>query len=60
VGNKLTTPHCQSIPDYEIFRKISDEVAGFSECDNEILVFTNFGNLVTRYRTFGARGSAVG
>jgi hypothetical protein len=47
LGKMLTTPHCKSVPDYEIFHKVSDELAGSCECGDEISRFINTGNIMS-------------
>ena len=53
MDNVLINPNCKSLPDYEIFHKISDEFAVSCECRNELSVFINVGDLVIRCGAFG-------
>jgi hypothetical protein len=46
LGYVLRIPQCKSVPDYEIFHKISDEVVGCSEWGNELLGFIHGRNFL--------------
>jgi hypothetical protein len=46
LGKMPSTAYCNSVPDYETFQKVSDEVTDFCEYGNEISCLINDVNLV--------------
>ena len=49
LGKVLTNPHCKSVPDYETFHKVSDDVWGSCKCGNEFLVCSNAANFMSSW-----------